>query len=147
MCSVHAIPWCYDFADDSRAAALIFRLRCRTLVGRRNSNIAAAAAAAAAAEAAAAEAAAAAQRCRTFVDCLIKSFPLFVSGDRDKMVGFRALHDSRRYTISRCLGPSHPDSYLFQENNQRLPTRSARADAPLAASRRNRLLSTSASSQ
>ena len=65
------------------------------------------------------------------------------------MVGFRALHDSRRYTISRCLGPSHPDSYLFQENNQRLPTRKerARADAPLAASRRNRLLSTSASSQ
>jgi hypothetical protein len=64
------------------------------------------------------------------------------------MVGFRALHDSQRYTISRCLGPSHPDSYLFQENNQRLPrTRNARADAPLAASRRNRLLSTSASSQ
>jgi len=60
------------------------------------------------------------------------------------MVGFRALHDSRRYTISRCLGPSHPDSYLFQENNQRLPTRRGRA---AAASRRNRLLSTSASSQ
>ena len=45
------------------------------------------------------------------------------------MVGFRALHDSRRYTISRCLGPSHPDSYLFQENNQRLPTRRARGRA------------------
>ena len=26
------------------------------------------------------------------------------------MVGFHALHDSRRYTIPRCLGPSHPDT-------------------------------------
>ena len=62
------------------------------------------------------------------------------------MVGFQALHDSQRYTISRCLGPSHP-SYLFQENNQRLPTRKERARADAPASRRNRLLSTSASSQ
>jgi hypothetical protein len=26
------------------------------------------------------------------------------------MVRFHALHDSRRYTIPRCLGPSHPDT-------------------------------------
>jgi hypothetical protein len=24
------------------------------------------------------------------------------------------LHDSRRYTIPRCLGPSHPDSYKIR---------------------------------
>jgi len=37
------------------------------------------------------------------------------SRSRDKiskirLLGFTTLHDSRRYTIPRCLGPSHPDT-------------------------------------
>jgi hypothetical protein len=27
-----------------------------------------------------------------------------------RLLGFTTLHDSRRYTIPRCLGPSHPDT-------------------------------------
>ena len=26
------------------------------------------------------------------------------------MLGFTTLHDSRRYAIPRCMGPSHPDT-------------------------------------
>ena len=40
--------------------------------------------------------------------------------DKIRFLGFTTLHDSRRYIIPRCLGPSHPDtiylsylSYLY----------------------------------
>jgi len=32
------------------------------------------------------------------------------SFDKIRLLGFTTLHDSRRYTIPRCLGPSHPDT-------------------------------------
>ena len=30
--------------------------------------------------------------------------------DQIRLLGFTTLHDSRRYTIPRCMGPSHPDT-------------------------------------
>ena len=30
--------------------------------------------------------------------------------DKIRSLGFTTLHDSRRYAIPRCLGPSHPDT-------------------------------------
>ena len=30
--------------------------------------------------------------------------------DKIRLLGFTTLHDSRRYTIPRCLAPSHPDT-------------------------------------
>jgi hypothetical protein len=30
--------------------------------------------------------------------------------DKIRLLGFTTLHDSRRYTIPQCLGPSHPDT-------------------------------------
>jgi len=36
----------------------------------------------------------------------IMSLPLGVI----RLLGFTTLHDSRRYAIPRCLGPSHPDT-------------------------------------
>jgi hypothetical protein len=36
--------------------------------------------------------------------------PLSERYDKIKLLDFTTLHDSRRYTIPRCLGPSHPDT-------------------------------------
>jgi hypothetical protein len=49
--------------------------------------------------------------------------------DKIRLLGFTTLHDSRRYTIPRCLGPSHPDIkarcavliYLILPPRSRLP--------------------------
>jgi hypothetical protein len=32
--------------------------------------------------------------------------------DKIRLLGFTTLHDSRRYAIPRCLGPSHPDTKI-----------------------------------
>ena len=33
---------------------------------------------------------------------------MHIDADKIRWLGFTMLHDSRRYTIPRCLGPSHP---------------------------------------
>jgi hypothetical protein len=35
---------------------------------------------------------------------------MHIDADEIRWLGFTMLHDSRRYTIPRCLRPSHPDT-------------------------------------
>jgi hypothetical protein len=46
------------------------------------------------------------------------------------MLGFTTLHDSRRYAIPRCMGPSHPDTKARctgDDDTPRKPRDSARS--------------------